>query len=80
MVILTLGLWFVPWVALALAALYSFFHGGRYYELLALGLLLDVFYESVINLGMLSLPLYTIVSGVVFLTTSYVKKQMNIYA
>jgi len=79
-IILGLALWFQPWASLLIAILYSFFNTKKYYELIMLGVLLDVMYQSLIAIGILSLPLYTLLSIVIFFVIFSIKKRMNIYA
>ena len=79
-IILGLAFWFHPWISLGIAVLYSFFTTHKYYELLGLGILLDIMYQTIISIAFLSIPLYTLLSVLIFFAASFIKKRMNIYA
>lgn len=80
MVIIITIFWLHPVVAIALAVLFGFLNSYDYYEIVATGVVVDIAYQSVFNIGFMSIPLYTSVCIILFFTIRLLKKQMNFYA
>jgi len=80
LIILAIILWFIPWIGLLCAGIYSFFNEKSYYELILFGVLIDIVHQTISTIGFINVPIYTIASIVLFLLTSSIKKRMSIYA
>lgn len=80
LVLIMTVLWIHPMLALLMSVVFAFLQDGDYYELVAVGVLIDILYQSLIELGFISLPIYTLIGLVLFFAVQFLKKQMNFYA
>jgi hypothetical protein len=72
-------LWIHPLVGLVCALVYAMTLETSYYELLFFGVLVDMIFHTFIRMGKIDIPLYTLITLVIFLILGRIKKSINIY-
>jgi hypothetical protein len=66
-----------PWYSLILAAVGSLFF-PEFYEIFAVGIIADNLYG--IDSGFANIPMFlTIISGIIFIATAFLKKRLKFY-
>lgn len=71
--------WIHPLFGLFLGLIYAFYLDGLYYELVFFGIIIDTVYATLIPIGPLDVPLYTVFMLVVLIVLGKVKKYINIH-
>ena len=73
-------IWIHPLVAIIAAGIVGFITYPHYYEVIGIGIISDVVYQSLIPVLFFNLPLYTFITLLLFLCMHMISKRMNMYA
>lgn len=73
---LLLALWLHPLVGLGLVTIMALRSLPEHYEIVVIGVIVDVAYHSVIGFGFISLPIYTVLALILFGVTHVIKKRL----
>lgn len=73
-------MWIHPILAIVTAGIIGFITYPHYYEIIGIGVISDVVYQTLIPVLFLNVPLYTLVSVMIFLLMRIMNKKMNMYA
>jgi hypothetical protein len=52
----------------------------RFFEIIFLGLIIDIMYGSVYVFGPIQIPLYSFITFIIFFSLSFIKKRLNFHA
>jgi len=52
----------------------------QFYEIILLGLIIDVMYASVYTFGFIQIPLFTFITLIIFFSLSLIKKRLSFHA
>lgn len=78
--LILLVMWIHPILAIVVAGGIGFVTYPHYYEIIGIGVISDVVYQTLIPVLFLNAPLYTLITLILFILMHIVSKRMNMYA
>ena len=79
-IILLIVLWVSPFIGFVGAFIFGLFQSYRFYEIIIIGVIIDIVYQTSFGMWTLSVPIYTIMGIILFLFSSRIQKRINLYA
>ena len=76
-IVLFIGMFFIPWYFLAILFIFCFIKISNFYEGLVIALFYDIFYFVERDLFW-GLPVFFIISGIIFAGSRLIRKQLRI--
>lgn len=74
------ALWLHPILAIIVSGIIGLLMYPKYYEILVIGIISDIIYQSLFSVSFVQVPFYTTISLVVFILVYTIGKRMNMYA
>ena len=78
-ILLAITLWVNPIAGFVLAIVFALSQSYRYYEIIAFAVCIDIVYQTTIEIGVISLPVYTILGVLFFSLASLIQKRINFH-
>lgn len=78
-IILFIVLWIHPIVGFGLAFIYSLFQSYRCYEIIGIGIIIDIIHHTYFDIWLLSIPIYTSIGILLFVLGSRIQEKINFY-
>jgi hypothetical protein len=80
LLLVTTAIFIHPIFSIVLGLIFALISQHAFYEIIILGIIIDVLYQTIIVFPWFQIPLYTFVSLILFFSLFFIKKQLSFHA